>query len=150
MKKIVLLFMSAMALSLAISCNKDNSTDDYKSGIVGTWKIDRLFLNDYDSEGNLIDEYHYVSWEEEDIAQYWIFNDDNTGSFVKTYLFEGDTHNESFTYFIIGNSLIINQESYQIEKLTKKELNFSGRGNYSDGGFWEGLYYLMRVNSISD
>ena len=41
MKKIVLLFMSVMALSLAISCDKDNSND---SDIIGTWlKVSESF-----------------------------------------------------------------------------------------------------------
>lgn len=41
MKKIVWLFMSVMALSLAISCDKDNSND---SDIIGTWlKVSESF-----------------------------------------------------------------------------------------------------------
>ena len=144
MKRIVLLFMSAMALSLVISCNKDNSND---SSIIGTWK---LYLSEsycWERDGTVLWENSYPQDDNDPI--YMVFENNGQGDIREFY--DSQWHKFPFTYSLNGDTLSLQSEeepvpaSGQIVKLTTDELVFYLIINLNDGAIEHEYSYLNRV-----
>ena len=146
MKKIVWLLMSTMALSLAISCNKDNSND---SDIIGTWKEYLTESYCWDSDGNVVWENKYPASGSD--SSYFVFEDNGTG---KLRMHNGSKwYDTPLTYSLNGNtlsySLNFEDEPYsvscQIEKLTANELVLKFIETFDDGAVEHEYTYFTRV-----
>ena len=147
MKKIVWLLMSTMALSLAISCNKDNSND---SDIIGTWK---LYLSEsycWERDGTVAWENSYPQDENEPL--YLVFENNRQGEIREYYDFQW--YKTPFTYSLNGDTFFytLHREgepaysvSAQIVKLTSDELVFKVINNFDDGAVEHEYEYFKRV-----
>ena len=146
MKKIVLLFMSAMALSLAISCNKDNSND---SDIIGTWKEYLTESYCWDSDGNVVWENKFPVSGDDYVCL--IFENNGQGK-IRDY--DGPRwYDIPLTYSLNGNTLSYSLKyedgsvysvSCQIEKLTVNELVLKFIETFDDGAVEHEYTYFTR------
>lgn len=124
MKKIFTLAFIALTL-LATACGKSNNDnpnptpqDDAKKALIGTWKIEKLIINNIEVDRTECEKKSYIIFSENTFSSY-NFSDkkcdepkkrEGTYSIsnnILTFISNGKTSNPTFS--ISGNNLIINE-----------------------------------------